>query len=390
MRPLSNKRNDMKLAFLPIISATLFSCSLLSACSNELADKTASTVSLKQAYKNSFLIGTAIGNAQLMHPQAVTTKLIEQEFNAATPENDMKWERIHPLPGQYDFAAADKFVEFAQKNNIFMTGHTLLWHSQAPDWIFEDENGQEVSREVLLGRLKDHIDTVVGRYKGRVQSWDVVNEALNEDGTMRQSKWYKIIGEDMIEKAFEYAHAADPEAELNYNDYNLNNPQKRLGVLRIVKQLQAKGLRIDGVGMQGHYSLFHPDFKEVEDSIIAYAETGVKVMFTEVDISVLIFPEGAEAGADVNQNFALQEKLNPYSKGLSPEAEAALDKRYTDLFEIFLRHEKDISRVTFWGTDDGMTWRNNWPMVGRSDYPLLFDRQSKAKSAYYKILALKQ
>ena len=208
MRPLFNKRNDMKLAFLPIISATLFSCSLLSACSNELADKTASTVSLKQAYKNSFLIGTAIGNDQLMHPQAVTTKLIEKEFNAATPENDMKWERIHPLPGQYDFAAADKFVEFAQKNNIFMTGHTLLWHSQAPDWIFEDENGQAVSREVLLGRLKDHIDTVVGRYKGRVQSWDVVNEALNEDGTMRQSKWYKIIGEDMIEKAFEYAHAA--------------------------------------------------------------------------------------------------------------------------------------------------------------------------------------
>ncbi|KXI29390.1 endo-1,4-beta-xylanase [Paraglaciecola hydrolytica] len=379
----------MKLALFPTTTALLLSCILLSACSNQSVEKSASTASLKDVYKDSFLIGTAIGNSQLMQPKAITTKLIQQEFNAATPENDMKWERIHPLPGVYDFAAPDKFVEFAQANNIFITGHTLLWHSQAPDWVFEDEQGNEISREALLVRLKDHIDTVVGRYKGRVQSWDVVNEALNEDGSMRQSKWYKIIGDDMLEKAFEYAHAADPDAELYYNDYNLYAPQKRAGAVRIVQQLKAKGLRIDGVGMQGHYSLFHPEYKEVEDSIIAYAAQGVKVMFTEVDISVLVFPEGAEAGADVNQNFALQEKLNPYSQGLTPEAEAELDKRYSDLFEILLRHEKDISRVTFWGTDDGMTWRNNWPMKGRSDYPLLFDRQSKAKSAYYKIMALK-
>lgn len=365
-------------------------CAMLSACNNTTSEPKTADTSLKSTYKNSFLIGTAIGNGQLMQPNPITTTLIEQQFNAATPENDMKWERIHPKPGVYDFSAADKFVEFAEKNNIFITGHTLLWHSQAPDWIFEDDNGQPIARDALLARLKDHIDTVVGRYKGRVQSWDVVNEALNEDGSMRQSKWYQIIGDDMLEKAFEYAHAADPDAQLNYNDYNLNNPQKRAGVVRIVKQLQAKGLRIDGVGMQGHYSLFHPDFKEVEDSIIAYAQTGVKVMFTEVDISVLLFPEGAEAGADVNQNFALQEKLNPYNKGLTPEADASLSKRYTDLFEIFIRHEKDITRVTFWGTDDGMTWRNDWPMVGRSDYPLLFDRQSKPKAAYFAVLALKQ
>jgi endo-1,4-beta-xylanase len=380
----------MKIRLISAVVCTFSAAILLVACTNSSQTPTSQSISLKTAYQDSFLIGTAIGNNQLIHPKQVTTLLIEKQFNAATPENDMKWERIHPKPGVYDFTAADKFVEFAEKNNIFITGHTLLWHSQAPDWIFEDGNGQQVSREELLARLKDHIDTVVGRYKGRVQSWDVVNEALNEDGSMRESKWYKIIGEDMIEKAFEYAHTADPDAELNYNDYNLNNPQKREGVIRIVKQLQAKGLRIDGVGMQGHYSLFHPDLNEVEDSIIAYAKTGVKVMFTELDISVLLFPEGAEAGADVNQNFALQEKLNPYAQGLTPEAEAKLTKRYTDLFKIFLRHEKDISRVTFWGTDDGMTWRNDWPMRGRSDYPLLFDRQSKPKAAYFAVMALKQ
>jgi endo-1,4-beta-xylanase len=380
----------MKIRLISAVVCTFSAAILLVACTNSSQTPTSQSISLKTAYQDSFLIGTAIGNNQLIHPKQVTTLLIEKQFNAATPENDMKWERIHPKPGVYDFTAADKFVEFAEKNNIFITGHTLLWHSQAPDWIFEDGNGQQVSREELLARLKDHIDTVVGRYKGRVQSWDVVNEALNEDGSMRESKWYKIIGEDMIEKAFEYAHTADPDAELNYNDYNLNNPQKREGVIRIVKQLQAKGLRIDGVGMQGHYSLFHPDLNEVEDSIIAYAKTGVKVMFTELDISVLLFPEGAEAGADVNQNFALQEKLNPYAQGLTPEAEAKLTKRYTDLFKVFLRHEKDISRVTFWGTDDGMTWRNDWPMRGRSDYPLLFDRQSKPKAAYFAVMALKQ
>jgi endo-1,4-beta-xylanase len=380
----------MKIRLISAVVCTFSAAILLVACTNSSQTPTSQSISLKTAYQDSFLIGTAIGNNQLIHPKQVTTLLIEKQFNAATPENDMKWERIHPKPGVYDFTAADKFVEFAEKNNIFITGHTLLWHSQAPDWIFEDGNGQQVSREELLARLKDHIDTVVGRYKGRVQSWDVVNEALNEDGSMRESKWYKIIGEDMIEKAFEYAHTADPDAELNYNDYNLNNPQKREGVIRIVKKLQAKGLRIDGVGMQGHYSLFHPDLNEVEDSIIAYAKTGVKVMFTELDISVLLFPEGAEAGADVNQNFALQEKLNPYAQGLTPEAEAKLTKRYTDLFKVFLRHEKDISRVTFWGTDDGMTWRNDWPMRGRSDYPLLFDRQSKPKAAYFAVMALKQ
>lgn len=380
----------MKLIAMPLVTSIVLSAILLSACSQSTNQNTPIERNLKTAYQDSFLIGTAIGNNQLMHPNAVTTKLIQTQFNAATPENDMKWERIHPKPGVFDFVAADKFVEFAEANTLFTTGHTLLWHSQAPDWIFEDDQGNTLGREALLARLKNHIDTVVGRYKGRVKSWDVVNEALNEDGSMRESKWYKIIGPDMVEKAFEYAHAADPNAELYYNDYNLFNPQKRAGAMRIVKQLQAKNLRIDGVGMQGHYSLFHPDFNEVEDSIIAYASLGVKVMFTEVDVSVLVFPEGAEAGADINQNFALQEKLNPYSKGLSAETEAKLDKRYSDLFAIFLRHKDDIGRVTFWGTDDSMTWRNDWPMVGRSDYPLLFDRQSKAKSAYYKIMALKQ
>ena len=370
-----------KLAAMSCVSLLLVGC----AKDQQAASQ---TDSLKAAYQDHFLIGTAIGNNQIMQPNPAVSQLIAQQFNAVTPENDMKWERIHPLPDKFDFTAADKLVELAQKNNMFITGHTLMWHSQAPDWVFENEQGQFVDRETLLKRLKNHIETVVGRYKGRIQSWDVVNEALNEDGSLRNSKWRQIIGDDLIEKAFEYAHAADPDAELYYNDYNLYAPQKRAGAVRIVRQLKAKGLRIDGVGMQGHYSLGYPDLKEVEDSIIAYAAEGVKVMITELDVSVLPFPEGAEAGADINQNLALQEKFDPYRNGLTPEASDKLTQTYADLFTIFLRHKQDITRVTLWGTDDSMTWRNNWPMNGRTDYPLLFDRKLQAKPAYDALLKL--
>ena len=378
----------MKAKHFRSLAVSAMTCMLLSACSNTASETQTPQLSLKDAFNDSFLIGTALGNAQLMQPKPLTSQLVQQQFNAVTPENDMKWERIHPSPNTFDFAAADNLVAVAEQNNMYITGHTLLWHSQVPDWVFEDEMGREVSRDVLLSRLKHHIDTIVGRYKGRIQSWDVVNEALNEDGTMRESKWYKILGPEMLEKAFEYAHAADPDAQLYYNDYNLFKPEKRAGAVRIIKQLQAKGLRIDGIGMQGHYAFGYPDLNEVENSIVAYAATGVKVMFTELDVSVLPFPEEAEAGADVNQNFALQEKLNPFINGISAEADATLSRTYVDLFSIFLRHKKDISRVTFWGTDDAMTWRNDWPMKGRSDYPLLFDRQSQPKAAYFKVLAL--
>ncbi|MCI2285280.1 endo-1,4-beta-xylanase [Colwellia sp. MSW7] len=270
-------------------------------------------------------------------------------------------------------------VEFANKNNHFFTGHTLVWHSQVPDWVFEHKDGTPLNRAELLARMEDHINTVAGRYAGKIDAWDVVNEALNEDGTLRESKWLSIIGDDFIEQAFMLAAKAAPNAKLYYNDYNLYKPEKRNGVLNLVKRLQNKGIRIDGVGMQAHYSLTKPDLTEIEDSIKAYSALNMDVLITELDVSVIPFPDEKNMGADVSLSMELQESFNPYPDALPVEVENQLGDRYRALFNIFNRHQEVIKRVTFWGVSDANTWRNDWPMPGRTDYPLLFDRQLKAK-----------
>jgi endo-1,4-beta-xylanase len=337
------------------------------------------TVALKGLFSDKFKIGTAISREQIIGSQQQILPFVNKHFNAITPENSMKWERIHPEEGVYDFEAADALVEFSNKNNHFITGHTLVWHSQVPDWVFEHQDGTTLSRTELLKRMEDHINSVAGRYAGKIDAWDVVNEALNEDGTLRESKWLSIIGDDFIEQAFIMAAKAAPNAKLYYNDYNLYKPEKRNGVVQLVKRLQSKGIRIDGVGMQAHYSLTSPELSDIEDSIRAYSDLNVDVLITELDVSVLPFPDEDNMGADVSLNIALQESFNPYPQSLPSSVEQELGERYQALFKIFNKHQDKIERVTFWGVSDANTWRNDWPMPGRSDYPLLFDRELKAK-----------
>jgi endo-1,4-beta-xylanase len=340
---------------------------------------------LKHAYKDLFLMGTALSANQINgdDPRALT--LTAQQFNSITAENDMKFGPIHPEPGTYRFETPDRFIEFGEQNDMFIVGHTLIWHAQTSNWIFKDDDGNDVDRETLLARMRDHISTVVGRYKGRVHGWDVVNEALNEDGSLRQSKWMKIIGEDYVQKAFEYTHQIDPEAELYYNDYNLFHKEKRDGAVRLVKNLLANGVRVDAIGMQGHWGLDYPAVEEAEASILAFAELGVQTMVTELDINVLPDPQ-TWRGADVSLSAEARDALDPYKDGLPDSVQQHLAGKYAELFGLFVKHSDKISRVTFWGTHDGHSWKNNWPVRGRTNYPLLFDRNYTPKPAFEAVI----
>jgi endo-1,4-beta-xylanase len=351
-------------------------CALL--CAFTVSKKQEKQEKLKDALAGKFYIGTALNTAQFAEKDTASVRVIKENFNAIVAENCMKPGPIHPKEDFFNFEPADKFVAFGEKYHMFITGHCLLWHSQAPVWFFRDSLGKDVSREVLIERMKKHITTVVSRYKGRVKGWDVVNEALNEDGTYRNTKFLEIIGEDYLKLAFQFAHEADPSAELYYNDYSLANPQKRNGAVTLVKKLKEQGVKVDAIGEQCHIGLDYPEIKEFEQSIEAFAAIGVKVMITEMDISVLPMPD-RRVGADVSANFEYQKKLNPYSGGLPDSVNTALQKRYLDFFKLFLKHKKVISRVTLWGVSDALSWKNNWPVRGRTDYPLLFDRKLQPK-----------
>ncbi len=341
----------------------------------------AARATLKEAYSKDFLVGVALNKEQIEGKRHRETALIKKQFDSITPENVLKWEKVHPEPNVYNFELADKYVEFGKKNNMFIVGHTLVWHHQTPRWVFEDENGKPVDRDTLLKRMKDHIFTVVGRYKGRVDGWDVVNEAVSSGGRLRKTRWLDIIGDDYIAKAFEYAREADPNAELYYNDYDLWIKGHRVVAVHLVKNLQAAGVRVDGVGLQGHWTLDSPPLNEIEATIEAFAELGVKVMITELDVSVL--PSASNVtGADISKNFELRKELNPYPNRLPAEMQKKLAKRYADLFSLFYKHADAISRVTFWGLHDGVSWRHNWPVRGRTDYPLLFDSHCRPKPAF--------
>ena len=340
---------------------------------------------LKDAFQNHFLIGVALGRNQILGEEPKALQLVVQHFNSLTAENAMKFGPIHPRPDSYHFDTPDRLVKMGEQHNMFVVGHTLVWHQQTSRWVFRDDSGDEVDRETLLGRMREHIGTVMGRYKGRVHGWDVVNEALNEDGSLRQTKWLEIIGEDYLQKAFEFAHKADPEAELYYNDYNLYNPSKRDGTVRLVKNLLEKGVKVDGIGMQGHWGLDYPTIEEAEAGILAFAELGVKVMITELDINVL--PDPAQwRGADISMDVEAQHAINPYKDGLPDSVQQQLADRYAELFALFVKHSDKISRVTFWGTHDGHSWKNNWPVRGRTNYPLLFDREYKPKLAFHAVV----
>jgi endo-1,4-beta-xylanase len=355
---------------------------VLAAC---VAANAQQPTTLKDAYRGIFHVGAAINEQQIAGTDALGTGIVAAQFDSISPENVLKWERVHPSLDTYNFELADKYVAFGEKNHMFIVGHNLVWHSQVPNWVFQDDQGKPLTREALLQRMHDHIFKVVGRYKGRIQSWDVVNEALNEDGTLRKSKWQQIIGDDFIEKAFEYAHQADPQAELTYNDYSLENEAKLKGALALVARLKAHGVAITTVGIQGHDSLAHPTVEEEDAAITAFAKLGVKVAISELDIDVL--PRDPKLfSADVSLKVKQDPKLNPYANGLPDDVQQELARRYADLFAVFLKHRAEMSRVTFWGVTDRDSWLNNWPVPGRTSYPLLFDRNGKPKPAFEAVI----
>jgi endo-1,4-beta-xylanase len=341
-----------------------------------------SYASLKDTYLNDFRIGAALNTAQIEERDANVSALIQKQFNAVTPENVMKCEVIHPAWDRYDFTVADKLVTYSQKHNMQLNGHTLIWHSQLSSFARNIKNVDS-----FRTFFTSHINTIASRYDGKVFSWDVVNEALNEDGTMRKSIFLEKLGDNYVVEAFRLAQKAAPKTELYYNDYNNEQPQKREGCLTLIKKIKDAGVRIDGVGIQGHWHVGKVPFKEIEESIEAYAALGMKVMITELDIEVL--PRNFQ-GADVNQRTAPDPKLNPYINGIPASVleQQAID--YENLFKLFLKHNDKITRVTLWGVEDGQSWLNDWPVRGRTNYPLLFDRALKPKPAFDAVLALKK
>jgi endo-1,4-beta-xylanase len=347
----------------------------------------AQTVSLKDVFKSDFMIGAALNRRQFSEEDVRALPIIKSQFNTISPENQLKWQSIHPQPDKYDFDGADRYVAFGEKYGMFVIGHTLVWHNQTPAWVFEDGKGNLVDRDTLMGRMRDHIRTVVGRYKGRIKGWDVVNEAVNADGTLRQSKWLKIIGEDYIAKAFQFAHEADPQAELYYNDYSLENEPKRNGAVQLIKKLKAQGVPITGVGLQGHNSLTWPSIQQQDATITAFAKLDVKVNITELDINVLPFVS-EEEGPSIKLTDELQPKLNPYASGLPETVNEEQAIRFLELFGVYLRHRDVIDRITFWGVTDADSWLNNFPVRGRTNYPLLFDRKGNAKLSFDTLVTL--
>ena len=367
------------------VAIYIFVLSLSSGCSIQ----NSSEITLKDTFTNQFMIGAALNGRQFSYRDSIGVSLIQTHFNTITSENSLKWISIHPEPGRYSFEQADQFVQFGLDNNLSIIGHTLVWHNQVPHWVFQDSQGNPVSRDTLLARMRDHIHTVVRRYRGKIKGWDVVNEALNDDGSLRSTRWLDIIGEDYIEKAFEYAHEADPGAELYYNDYSLPNPAKREGALSLIRALQVKSIPVTGIGMQGHYNLNFPSMAQLDSAISAFNDLDIDVMITELDVDVL--PPAMEyEGADITVNAPLHDEINPYPVELPDSMQHELADRYADLFGLFSFHRDAITRVTFWGVRDVDSWKNNWPVRGRTNYPLVFDREGKPKPAFHAITRLNE
>jgi endo-1,4-beta-xylanase len=358
---------------------------------------------LKDAYQNDFLVGVAINRDiatgtvasadNVSRTQEQVDKdiaLVKEQFDQISPENDLKWSLIQPRPGPdgYDFGAADAYVNFGVANHMYIVGHNLVWHSQVPDWVFRGTNlppvetspspygfgraytGPRSSRDELLQRMHDHIATVVGRYKGRIQVWDVVNEALADRDTnlLRNSLWLQIIGPDYIAKAFEYAHEADPDAILRYNDYGLENPVKRKKFITLIKSLQAQGAPVMAIGTQTHVSVSFPTPEQEDEEFTDLETLGLPIHVTELDVN------GAQGGqrgfgADVASNASTTQG------GLVSDADQRLANQYANLFKVFIKHRKYVKVVTFWGANDGVSWRQR-------GHPLLFDGNDQPKPAF--------
>jgi endo-1,4-beta-xylanase len=325
-------------------------------------------VALKELMPRGMVIGVAINQRQFEGADTAAVDIITKQFNQISPENVLKFQPTQPAADRYTFDAADRYVQFGLDRHMQVIGHNLVWHSQTGAWVFQGPDGKPADRDTLLARMRDHIHTVVGRYKGKIHGWDVVNEAIAEDGSMRKSPWQVGIGDDYVAKAFEFAHGADPDAELYYNDFNLEKPAKRASVIKLVQDLQARKLRIDGIGNQAHWRLDTPTVEEIDQTLVALHSTGLKVMYSELDINLLPnTPPGADTAA-----------ANPYTNGLPDAIQQQLARRYADVFNVFLKHRDAVTRVTFWGLSDADSWLNR----GRMNYPLLWDRQRQPKAAF--------
>lgn len=355
----------------------------------------ADTIGLKDAYKNTFLIGAAVNDAIVSGSDAASQAIVVKHFNSITLENSMKAALVNPRPGVFNFGPADAFVAFGEANKMFIVGHTLVWHNQVPAWFFTNANGQPNTKAEQIERLRSHIEKVAGRYAGRVHAWDVVNEVIDNDGSYRPTTWVNAFGngDTLVKYAFKFASQYAPNTELYYNDFNAWRPTKRDGIVRMVKMLQKEGIRIDGVGIQGHWGLNFPKTEYIESAIDAYAATGVKVMITELDVDVLpLTKEGQIIGQGMSdKQFQLEEFktfLDPYQKGLPDDVQKALTNRYKELFGIFYGRRDKIARVTCWGIHDGMSWKNDYPIPNRTNYPLLWDRNKQPKPALEAVMAI--
>ena len=333
---------------------------------------------LKDAYKDYFLIGVALNQRNVANDEQ--QQLAIKEFSSITAENDMKPGELHPKEGVWDFSKADKIADFCRKNGIKLRGHCLCWHSQFADWMFTDKKGREVKKEVFYQRLRDHIHTVVNRYKDVVYAWDVVNEAISDnarpqfvDGKMvpgnpyRESRHYKLCGDEFIAKAFQFAHEADPNALLFYNDYNECDPGKRDRIYNMVKKMQDAGVPIHGIGMQGHYNVYGPSEEDIDAAITKYSQLVKHIHVTELDIRM-----NTEMGGQLRFSRGEAKPVPGYMNTL-------LTDQYNRIFKILRRHKDVIDCVTFWNLGDSDSW------LGVNNHPLPFDEQYKKKPAYFAI-----
>jgi endo-1,4-beta-xylanase len=349
--------------------------------------------SLKDAYAGAFKIGASLNIEISSGQEPRWLPVLKQHFNTITPENVMKAEVLNPAPGVFNFKPADDFVELGRRNNMFVVGHTLVWHNQTPEWFFNNGKGQPNTPAQQIERMRQYIEAVAGRYQGKVQAWDVVNEVIADDGSYRPTSWVTSVGDGdtLVKMAFKFAQQYAPDAELYYNDFNAWRPAKRDGIVRMIKMLQAAGIRVDGIGMQGHWGLNYPKADYITAAIDAYAALGVKVMITELDVDVLpLTREGQIIGLGLShpqfQQQEFKDYLDPYRQGLPGDVQLALTRRYQELFEIFYSKRDKIDRVTLWGLHDGMSWKNDYPIPGRSNYPLLWARDGWPKPALAAVL----
>ena len=345
--------------------------------------------SLAEAYRDYWYTGVSVNQWEVEGNQESHWDVITKNFNWVVAENCMKCEVIHPQEGVYDFTLADKFVDKAKAAGLKVQGHCLIWHSQCAPWFHFDKDGKLVSREELKKRMREHIYTIVSHFKGRIDAWDVCNECFEDDGSPRKSLFWQILGTDYIPLAFQYAHEADPNVQLFYNDYSMNKPAKVEGVANFFRPLIEQGLPVTAIGMQGHMIL--EDAKELlpqyDHSIKTIAALGVPTFFSELDLSVLPNPYGF-SGANVSDRFTYTPEKDPFKDGLTKEKEAEINQYWVDFYKMLIPHKDNILRVNFWCLNDANSWRNDFPIQGRSDYATLYDRQNQPKGMIQEIINL--